>query len=514
MEFAFAETAWALLPPVVAIVLALITKETFSSLFIGIVVGGLLVAGFAPTGTLDAVISSGLIPALADNAGIFLFLVILGIMVALVNGTGGADAFGKWAAKRIKSRVGVQIATFFLGVLIFIDDYFNCLTVGSVMRPVTDSKRVSRAKLAFIIDATAAPICMIAPVSSWAAAVSGVAADLEMDGIALFISAIPFNFYSLMMMVFLVTLIIMGFDYGPMAKAEMEAYQTGELGSLGNEETSENAKASLWDMIIPIIVLIICCVGGMLYVGGFFGVDAWGGTDYAGDLIGAFGNTDAFIGLPWGSLIALIISLIYLWARRVIGFKMSMECITVGFHAMVPAITILTLACALKNMTGLLGADVFVAGLMEGASAGLYAMLPAIIFLVALFLAFSTGTSWGTFGILIPIVLPIFAAEPTMLTIGISACLAGAVAGDHCSPISDTTVMASAGANVNHITHVNTQLPYVLTVVGISFVLFVIAGFVRNAIICLALGIVLTVGTLFVLKKLIGKTVSSEAAAE
>ena len=364
MEFAFAETAWALLPPVVAIVLALITKETFSSLFIGIVVGGLLVAGFAPTGTLDAVISSGLIPALADNAGIFLFLVILGIMVALVNGTGGADAFGKWAAKRIKSRVGVQIATFFLGVLIFIDDYFNCLTVGSVMRPVTDSKRVSRAKLAFIIDATAAPICMIAPVSSWAAAVSGVAADLEMDGIALFISAIPFNFYSLMMMVFLVTLIIMGFDYGPMAKAEMEAYQTGELGSLGNEETSENAKASLWDMIIPIIVLIICCVGGMLYVGGFFGVDAWGGTDYAGDLIGAFGNTDAFIGLPWGSLIALIISLIYLWARRVIGFKMSMECITVGFHAMVPAITILTLACALKNMTGLLGADVFVAGLM------------------------------------------------------------------------------------------------------------------------------------------------------
>ena len=514
MEFAFAETAWALLPPVVAIVLALITKETFSSLFIGIVVGGLLVAGFAPTGTLDAVISSGLIPALADNAGIFLFLVILGIMVALVNGTGGADAFGKWAAKHIKSRVGVQIATFFLGVLIFIDDYFNCLTVGSVMRPVTDSKRVSRAKLAFIIDATAAPICMIAPVSSWAAAVSGVAADLEMDGIALFISAIPFNFYSLMMMVFLVTLIIMGFDYGPMAKAEMEAYQTGELGSLGNEETSENAKASLWDMIIPIIVLIICCVGGMLYVGGFFGVDAWGGTDYAGDLIGAFGNTDAFIGLPWGSLIALIISLIYLWARRVIGFKMSMECITVGFHAMVPAITILTLACALKNMTGLLGADVFVAGLMEGASAGLYAMLPAIIFLVALFLAFSTGTSWGTFGILIPIVLPIFAAEPTMLTIGISACLAGAVAGDHCSPISDTTVMASAGANVNHITHVNTQLPYVLTVVGISFVLFVIAGFVRNAIICLALGIVLTVGTLFVLKKLIGKTVSSEAAAE
>ncbi|MDD5806836.1 MAG: Na+/H+ antiporter NhaC family protein [Eggerthellales bacterium] len=514
MEFAFAETAWALLPPVVAIVLALITKETFSSLFIGIVVGGLLVAGFAPTGTLDAVISSGLIPALADNAGIFLFLVILGIMVALVNGTGGADAFGKWAAKHIKSRVGVQIATFFLGVLIFIDDYFNCLTVGSVMRPVTDSKRVSRAKLAFIIDATAAPICMIAPVSSWAAAVSGVAADLEMDGIALFISAIPFNFYSLMMMVFLVTLIIMGFDYGPMAKAEMEAYQTGELGSLGNEETSENAKASLWDMIIPIIVLIICCVGGMLYVGGFFGVDAWGGTDYAGDLIGAFGNTDAFIGLPWGSLIALIISLIYLWARRVIGFKMSMECITVGFHAMVPAITILTLACALKNMTGLLGADVFVAGLMEGASAGLYAMLPAIIFLVALFLAFSTGTSWGTFGILIPIVLPIFAAEPTMLTIGISACLAGAVAGDHCSPISDTTVMASAGANVNHITHVNTQLPYVLTVVGISFVLFVIAGFVRNAIICLALGIVLTVGTLFVLKKLIGKTVSGETSAE
>ena len=504
----FVNTAWALVPPLVAIVLALVTKETYSSLFVGIVVGALLVAGLDPVGTVDAIINQGLIPAVADNAGIFIFLVMLGIMVALVNATGGAAAFGAWAASHLKSRVGVQLASFALGVLIFIDDYFNCLTVGSVMRPVTDSKLVSRAKLSYIIDATAAPICMIAPVSSWAAAVSGVASDLDVDGISLFISAIPFNFYSLLTLVFVIALVIMGFDYGPMAKAEIEAYQKGQLGTLGDDRPVVEKRASLWDMLIPVIILIVCCICGMLYVGGFFGADPTGDTSYAGDIVGAFGNTDAFVGLPWGSIIALVIAIIYLLIRRVVKFKDAMECMTVGFHAMCPAILILTLAVSLKSMTGLLGADVFVAGLMEGAAAGLFNMLPAIIFLVAAFLAFATGTSWGTFGILIPIVLPIFTNDPTLLTIGISACLAGAVCGDHCSPISDTTVMASAGANVNHIEHVSTQLPYVLTVAAISFVCFVVAGFTQNAIICLVLGAVLVVGVLFVLRKTVGVKVT------
>ena len=499
----FVNTAWALLPPIVAIVLALITKETYTSLFIGILVGGLLVAGFMPVATLNTIINDGLVPAVADNAGIFIFLVMLGILVALVNVAGGAAAFGKFAAKHIKGRVGTQIATFVLGILIFVDDYFNCLTVGSVMRPLTDSKNVSRAKLAFLIDATAAPICMIAPVSSWAAAVSGVAADLGVNGIELFISAIPFNFYSLLMIVFVIGLVFLNFDYGPMAAAELKAYRDGELGSLSDETPVENKRASLWDMLLPIIVLIVCCIVGMLYVGGFWAED---GETYR-DIIGAFGDTDAFVALPWGSLIAVCFSFLYLLARRVVSFKDATTSFVNGFNAMVPAILVLTFAVSLKNMTGMLGADVFVASVMEGAAAGLYAMLPAIIFLVALGLAFATGTSWGTFGILIPIVLPIFANEPTLLTIGISACLAGAVAGDHCSPISDTTVMASAGANMNHIEHVNTQLPYVLTMAAVSFVCFVIAGFVKSAVICLPIGVVLVIGTLLVLKKVCGKSV-------
>ena len=497
----FVNTAWALLPPIVAIVLALITKETYTSLFIGILVGGLLVAGFMPVATLNTIINDGLVPAVADNAGIFIFLVMLGILVALVNVAGGAAAFGKFAAKHIKSRVGTQIATFVLGILIFVDDYFNCLTVGSVMRPLTDSKNVSRAKLAFLIDATAAPICMIAPVSSWAAAVSGVAADLGVNGIELFISAIPFNFYSLLMIVFVIGLVFLNFDYGPMAAAELKAYRDGELGSLSDETPVENKRASLWDMLLPIIVLIVCCIVGMLYVGGFWAED---GETYR-DIIGAFGDTDAFVALPWGSLIAVCFSFLYLLARRVVSFKDATTSFVNGFNAMVPAILVLTFAVSLKNMTGMLGADVFVASVMEGAAAGLYAMLPAIIFLVALGLAFATGTSWGTFGILIPIVLPIFASEPTLLTIGISACLAGAVCGDHISPISDTTIMASAGANVNHVDHVRTQLPYALTVAGISFVCFVVAGFVQNAVICLLLGIALVVATLFVLRATVGK---------
>ena len=505
----FANTFWALVPPLVAIILALITKETYSSLFVGILVGALLVTGFAPVGTLDTMINEGFVPAISNNAGIFMFLVILGIMVALVNAAGGSAAFGKWAAKHVKSRVGAGLATFVLGVLIFIDDYFNCLTVGSVMRPLTDQQKMSRAKLAYLIDATAAPICMIAPVSSWAAAVSGVAEKLDsgISGIQLFIQAIPFNFYSLLTFVFVIGITVMGFDYGPMAKAEFKALQ-GELGSLGNDEEAESSNASLWDMLIPIVLLIVFCLIGLIYVGGYFGVDAWGGTDCAGDFIAAFGNTDAFIALPWGSLVALVVSVIYLICRRVITFKGAMSCTVKGFDAMVPAILILTFAVTLKNMTGLLGADVYVAGLMKAASKGLFMMLPAIIFLVACFLAFATGTSWGTFGILIPIVLPIFEVGSPLLMIGISACLAGAVCGDHCSPISDTTIMASAGANCNHIEHVQTQLPYAVTVALISFVNFIIAGFLQNAWLCLPIGVVMTIVVLFVLRATIGKKVA------
>ncbi len=505
----FANTFWALVPPLVAIILALITKETYSSLFVGILVGALLVTGFAPVGTLDTMINEGFVPAISGNAGIFMFLVILGIMVALVNAAGGSAAFGKWAAKHVKSRVGAGLATFVLGVLIFIDDYFNCLTVGSVMRPLTDQQKMSRAKLAYLIDATAAPICMIAPVSSWAAAVSGVAEKLDsgISGIQLFIQAIPFNFYSLLTFVFVIGITVMGFDYGPMAKAEFKALQ-GELGSLGNDEEVEASNASLWDMLIPIVLPIVFCLIGLIYVGGYFGVDAWGGTDCAGDFIAAFGNTDAFIALPWGSLVALVVSVIYLICRRVITFKGAMSCTVKGFDAMVPAILILTFAVTLKNMTGLLGADVYVAGLMKAASKGLFMMLPAIIFLVACFLAFATGTSWGTFGILIPIVLPIFEVGSPLLMIGISACLAGAVCGDHCSPISDTTIMASAGANCNHIEHVQTQLPYAVTVALISFVNFIIAGFLQNAWICLPIGVVMTIVVLFVLRATIGKKVA------
>lgn len=505
----FTNTIWSLLPPVVAIVLALITKETYSSLFIGILVGALMVTGFSPTGTLDTLIGEGFTPAIADNAGIFMFLVILGIMVALVNSTGAAAAFGKWAAKHVKTRAGTLLATFVLGVLIFIDDYFNCLTVGSVMRPLTDVQKVSRTKLAYLIDATAAPVCMIAPVSSWAAAVSGVAEDLDagISGIQLFIQAIPFNFYSLLTFVFIIGLVLMGFDYGPMAKSELEALK-GNLGSLGNDDEVENTKATLWDMLIPIIVLIVLCIIGLMYVGGFWDPE----SGVAGDFVGSFGNTDAFVGLPWGSLVALIFTIVYLICRGLVSFKGAMECAVKGFNAMVPAILILTFAVSLKNMTGLLGADVFVAGVMESASKGLFMMLPAIIFLVACGLGFATGTSWGTFGILIPIVLPIFDVNDPLLMIGISACLAGAVCGDHCSPISDTTIMASAGANCNHIEHVQTQLPYAITVAAISFVNFILAGLIQNAWICLPIGAVMTIAVLFVLRATVGKKTDGKPA--
>lgn len=494
-------TFWALVPPIVAIVLALITKETYSSLFIGIVVGALFLGGFNPVASLNTLLEDGFLAALADNwnAGIFMFLVLLGIMVALINAAGGSAAFGRWAVKHVHTRTGAILATFLLGVLIFVDDYFNCLTVGSVMRPVTDSHKVSRVKLAWLIDATAAPICMIAPVSSWAAAVSATAQDLDtgISGIQLFVQAIPFNFYSLLTIAFIIIITVMGVDYGPMAAAEMKAL-AGDVGSLGNDEETEVEGATIWDMLIPVIVLIICCICGMMYVGGF-----WSGES----LVDSFANTDASVGLPWGCIIAVIITFIYLICRRVITFKNACACISKGFVAMVPALLILTFALTLKNMTSALGAADYVAGLVKGAAAGLFSMLPAIIFLIALGLAFATGTSWGTFGILIPIVLPVFTNNPDLLMIGISACLAGAVCGDHISPISDTTIMASAGANVNHISHVETQLPYALTVAAVSFVCFILAGFVRNAVICLAVGIALIVAILFVIRSRQAKNV-------
>ena len=499
---ALAETAWSLLPPVIAIVLALVSKEAYSSLFVGIVVGALFTTNFAPVAALDAVVNDGMIAAIADNAGIFLFLVLLGIIVALVNAAGGSAAFGRWAETHIKTHAGAQLATFVLGVLIFIDDYFNCLTVGSVMRPVTDSHKISRPKLAYLIDATAAPVCMIAPISSWAAAVSSTAEGLNtgMSGIELFIRAIPYNLYSLMTFVFIIAIILMKLDYGPMKAYEKKA-ASGDLSALeASEEETINPKGHVLDLILPVIVLIITCTIGMLYVGGYFGVDTSGSADYAGDFIGAFGNTNAFIGLPWGGIIALVLTVIYLVARKVITFQQAMECIPKGFIAMISPILILTLAVSLKAMINSLGADAYVRDLMVSASNFLYSMLPAVIFVVACILAFASGTSWGTFGILIPVVTAVFPTDSPLLIIGISACCAGAVCGDHCSPISDTTIMASAGAQCNHLTHVSTQLPYAVTVASVSFVGFIVAGFVQNVYVTLAVSTVLMLAVLFFIR--------------
>ncbi len=481
-----------LLPPVIAIALALITKEVYSSLFIGITVGGLFAANFKPIAAVDHIVNDGIIAAAADTAGIFVFLVVLGILVALVNKAGGSAAFGKWAAVHIKSKVGASIATFILGVLIFIDDYFNCLTVGSVMRPVTDKHKISRAKLAYLIDATAAPVCMIAPISSWAAAVSEYAGE-GTDGLTLFVQAIPYNFYSILTFVFIIALALMKFDYGPMKLHEANA-QNGDLFTTGagkaQEEEIVSSKGKVIDLILPIVVLIGVCVFALVYVGGIFD-----GLSF----IDAFGNTDATVGLPWGGLITLVLAMAYLILRRTITFKDAMECIPRGFIAMVPAILILTLAASLKNVNGLLGSDAFVSDML-GNAAALHSFLPAIIFLVAIGISFATGTSWGTFGILIPIVLAIFPVGSELGIIGMSACLAGSVCGDHCSPISDTTIMSSAGAQCNHINHVSTQLPYAITVAAISFAMYIVAGFVQNWMIVLPIGAVLTLVTLFVIK--------------
>ncbi len=490
-----AGTFWSLVPPIIAIGLALITKEVYSSLFIGVLMGGLFAMNFNPLKTVDSVINDGIISAVSGTAGIFIFLVVLGAIVDLINKAGGSDAFGKWAEKNIKSRTGAAIATFILGVLIFIDDYFNCLTVGTVMRPITDTHKISRAKLAYLIDATAAPICMIAPISSWAAAVSEFAP--EGQGLKLFIQAIPYNFYSLLTLVFVVALAIMKADFGPMALHEKNAIENGDLFTSGERkedvEEEVSSKGKVIDLIMPIIVLIVVCVFALVYVGGILD---------GANFIDAFANTDATVGLPLGGLVALIITIIYLVLRRVITFKDAMDSIPKGFMAMVPAITILTLATSLKNMTGLLGADAYVAGLMEGAAAGLANFLPAIIFLVACFLSFSTGTSWGTFGILIPIVVAIFPEGSVNLIIGMSACLAGAVCGDHCSPISDTTIMSSAGAECDHINHVSTQMPYSISVAAISFVMYIVSAFIKSVYILLPLGVLLTVLFLYMVKKL------------
>ena len=493
-------TPWALLAPVIAIALALITKEVYSSLFIGVVIGAILNANFSFTGTVDAAVSDGLIAAVSDSSGIFIFLVLLGIIVALINKSGGSQAFGRWAQTHIKTKAGAMLATFLLGVFIFIDDYFNCLTVGSVMSPVTDTHKISRAKLAFLIDATAAPVCMIAPISSWAAAVSGCVTSKTYSGIELFIRAIPYNFYSLLTLGFIVLMAFIGFDYGKMADLEIKA-ENGELGILKNsteeEATDASKKGKVIDLLLPIIVLIVTCVIGLVYIGYQ--------TEGVDNFVDAFGNTDAYVGLPWGCIIALILIIAYLIARRLVTFKEAMECIPKGFIAMVPAILILTLATALKNMTGGLGADVYVEGLMKGAAEGLKSFLPAIIFLVACGLSFATGTSWGTFGILIPIVTGMFAETDPLFFIGVSACLAGAVCGDHCSPISDTTIMASAGAQCNHIDHVQTQLPYAITVAAVSFVSFIIAGFVKNIFIALPVAFALLIITVLIIKAIVGK---------
>ena len=491
----YANTFWALVPPIIAIGLALITKEVYSSLLVGIIFGALLSSSFNFTTAIDNMVNEGFIGAVSGTAGIFVFLVLLGIVVALVNKCGGSYAFGQWAQKHVKSKVGAMLATFALGCLIFIDDYFNCLTVGSVMRPVTDAKNISRAKLAYIIDATAAPICMIAPISSWAAAVSDFASGTGLNGYELFVKAIPYNFYSLLTIGFVIMSVVMKVDFGPMKLHEANAdkgdlYTTGD--KVENVEDAPNAKGKLIDLALPIVILIIACVLGLLYVGGMF--------DGGVTLQDAFANTDATVGLPWGAFIATILIVIYLVARRVIGFKEAMECVPKGFIAMVPAILILTFATALKNMTGLLGADIYVHDLMENAAEGLQSFLPAIIFIVACLLAFATGTSWGTFGILIPIVAAIFDPTDELLYIGMSACLAGAVCGDHCSPISDTTIMASAGAQCNHINHVNTQLPYAIFVAVISFVGFIIAGFVQNIYIVLPLMFVILFLALLLIK--------------
>ena len=504
----FYATPWALLPPVVAIGLALITKEVYSSLFIGILVGGLLYSGFNFEGTVLHVFEDGIVSVLSDsyNVGILVFLVILGAMVCLMNKAGGSAAFGRWAAKNIKSRVGAQMAAIVLGVLIFIDDYFNCLTVGSVMRPITDKHRVSRVKLAYVIDATAAPVCIIAPISSWAAAVSSYVPDGQ--GLAVFIRAIPYNFYALFTIAMMIAMVLMKVEFGPMLKFERNAIKTGDLFSGSNpyaglmEDDPDDTKGAVADLVLPIVVLIVACVTGMLYSGSFFDAAS---ENYL-NIPGAFSSSDASIGLMLGSSFGLLFALIFYWVRRALTFKQMMECIPEGFKAMVPAIMILTFAWSLKAMTDSLGATPFVEYFVNTYARSVQFFLPAIVFAIGCLLAFATGTSWGTFGILIPITMAIFPLDNPLGIICISASMAGAVCGDHCSPISDTTIMASAGAQCDHVNHVSTQLPYAIVCAAIAFVSYVVAGllvhFGAPGILALPFGLVLLLGFLVVMKRM------------
>ncbi len=489
---------WAIFPPLLAILLALITKEVYSSLFIGIVSGGLLYSGFSAEGTLTHVMQAGFVSSIANayNIGILLFLVLLGALVAMMNKTGASAAFGRWAQTHIKSRVGAQIATIVLGILIFVDDYFNCLTVGSVMRPVTDAKKVSRAKLAYLIDATAAPICIIAPISSWAAAVAGFAKGAGAEsGFSLFIHAIPYNFYAILTIVTMFFVALTRFDFGSMKRFEAVA-ASGEPDLSAIEDAvnalARNDRGRVIDLVIPVLVLVVCCLLGMIYSGGYFG-------DGNPGFVKAFSDSDASVGLVLGSIVAIVFAVVFYLCRRVISFRDCMDAFPEGFKAMVPAIMILCCAWTLKTMTDSLGAKIFISDLINGPAAGLVNFLPAIIFVIAIVLAFSTGTSWGTFGILIPIVL---AAIPgsSLTIVAVSACMAGAVCGDHCSPISDTTIMASAGAQCNHVVHVNTQLPYALVVAAVSFVSYLVAPFLGSSWLALPVAVALMLATLFLLR--------------
>ena len=498
-SFAY-NTLWAALPPIIAIGLALITKEVYSSLFLGIAVGAAMFANFNFMGTITHIFDDGIIMNLSDswNVGILVFDVLLGFIVQLINAAGGSAAFGRWAKTHIKSRVGAQLATFALGVLIFVDDYFNCLTVGSVMRPVADGHNISRAKLAYLIDATAAPVCMIAPISSWAAAVSGVVEG--MNGLELFIKAIPYNFYSLLTLTMIIAISLMKFDFGSMRIHETNAREKGDIFTVAERPFGENSDAEanpngrVIDLVLPVIVLIISCVVGMIYTGGFFE-----GTSF----IDAFAGCDAAYGLALGSVVSLVIIFVYYMLRRTLTFKQFAAAVPEGFRSMVPAILILTFAWGIKSMTGLLGADVYVSGIVES-SKGLIHLLPAIVFVVAAFLAFSTGTSWGTFGILLPIVTGVLDPTSELMIITVSACLAGAVCGDHCSPISDTTIMASSGAQCDHVAHVSTQLPYAILVAVVSAVFYLVAGFVQSVIV-LPIAMAAMVAVLFAIRAITNK---------
>ena len=511
----FAGTFWSLLPPIVAIVLALISKEVYSSLFLGCLVGALLVSNYKPWETLVQLVEgdNGIVTTVSDagNIAIIVFLVVLGIMVDLMNKTGGSEAFGRWATKTVHTRAGAQLMTMLLGVLIFIDDYFNCLTVGAVMRPVTESHKISRAKLAYVIDSTAAPVCMIAPVSSWAAAVSGYVQSDSVNGIQLFVAQIPWNYYCLLTLLMIVVISVLNIDYGPMLTHEYNAqvkddlFTTPERPFEGADdyEKAANGKSSVLDLLLPVVVLIVTCIIGLIYTGGYYD-DA---SEYFHDFMGAFSNASSGAGLAIGSMLALVFTFIYFWLRGSIGFEKSFESVPNGFIQMISPILILTFAWTLCGLTryGMYSAD-FVVNAMSGAG-DLAKFLPAVIFIIGAAIGFATGTSWGTIGIMAPIVVQVFNydQQPVLCTIGLAAACAGGVMGDHCSPISDTTIMASAGAHCYHLNHVFTQIPYALTVAGVSFVSFILAGLIQNVVICLIIAAVLMVATLLVIKAIMAK---------